>query len=551
MNTFSVLIKKKLMRLFYVITVMFFLTSTNWALAQSVTNDNNQVKSNLAASHIYEANIIEYNPSTDNHKFMTGVNIEIFNNTTNTEELVLKNHNQHRFSFNFKRGNSYTVMLRKEGYLIKRVNIKLGVEDCISCFEGLNILTPSQQDFASGSLNLQMRKINDGDRVIIPEIQFQGKSTTLTTESQRALVDLAMILKDNSNIISEIEVHTDSKGSAETNKQLSEDRAEVIAKFLIGQNVSENDLFVKGYGESRIINECTDGVDCPEDKHTLNNRVVFKLHTSIGENKIFNRSLSSIVLTESKTPLANNSNTARNGQDVDKKLDVFEVPVQNNNKTIKEDEKTIQVVEKTTAEDNVYPKVVDKEAKKPKIADTTVKDEVFSAPSEKNGIQKVSNSINNVTINANDVTKICVYNKYIPFQTIEEEEGPGINQIREPIGSVNLNTQGEISKEGTIVYGTDGNRVMNRSGRAILVDPTYSGFKVELFTSEAELPNSNIIFEKYGKVYLDDNGVSFSYMIGHFVQKKSADDFLTNVVLPKYPNAQVIKYKDGKRKEKE
>ena len=118
------------------------------------------------------------------------------------------------------------------------------------------------------------------------------------------------------------------------------------------------------------------------------------------------------------------------------------------------------------------------------------------------------------------------------------------------MNSVDLTKEGAISEEGTVVYQDDGSRIMNRSGRAILVEQAYSGFKVELFTSEAELPNSNIVFTKYGKVYLDDNGsaTSFSYMIGHFVQKKSAENFLNTAILPKYPDAKVIKYKDGKRK---
>ena len=541
------------MRLFFFTTLVLSLVFTNWASAQNVTTDGNQTKSsNLASSQVYQANIAEYNPSTTNAQYLTGVNIEIFNNTTNREELALKKHNQHRFSFNFKRGNSYTVMLRKEGYLVKRVNVKMGVDDCISCFEGLNMLTPSEQDLATGSLNFQMRKINDGDRVTIPEVKFQGKSATLTTEGQKALKDLAMILKDNSNIISELEVHTDAKGSSENNKQLSADRAKTIVKFLIDQRVAETDIFAKGYGERRIINECGDGVDCPDSKHAENNRIVFKLHTSIGENKIFNRSLSSIMTTENKTPLANKSNTARNPQKTDKKPDPFDVPSKNDVAKKDDTNKKVypKIAENTKTEGKVYPKITEKTSEKSKIANANVKNEVFASPNGTNGIQKVTNSINKVSINGSEVTKICVYNKYIPFQIMEEEDNPnvGLNQVK-TINSVNLDQAGQISEEGTVVYKDDGSRIMNRSGRAILVSQSYSGFKVELFTSEAELPNSNIVFEKYGKVYLDATEANFSYMIGHFVQKKSAENFLNTVILPRYPDAKIIKYKDGKRKE--
>lgn len=533
------------MRLFFITTLVLSLVFTNWVNAQNVTTNENQAKSaNLAASHVYQANIIEYNPSTTNIKYLTGVNIEIFNNTTNRAELALNNHKQHRFSFNFKRGNFYTVMLRKEGYLVKRINVKMGIDDCISCFEGLTILTPSKQDISSGTLDLQMRKINDGDRVLIPEVQFQGKSATLTTAGQKALIDLAMILKDNSNIISELEVHTDARGSTENNKQLSTDRAKTIVKFLADQQVAETDIFAKGYGERRIINECGDGVDCPGSKHAENNRIIFKLYTSIGENKMFNRSLSSIMTTENKMPLANKSNTARNGENNNRKADPFGVDA-TKNYTAKKSE-----ANNRKKEGNVYPKIASKTSEKSKIVNANVKDEVFASPVAANGIQKITNGINSIPVNGNEVTKICVYNKYIPFQIIEEDDNPnvGLNQIK-TVGSVDLKMEGEISEEGTVVYNKVGGRVMNRSGRAILVEQAYSGFKAELFTSEAELPNSNIVFEKYGKVYLDDNGTSFSYMIGHFVQKKSADNFLRTVILPKYPDAQVIKYKDGRRKE--
>jgi outer membrane protein OmpA-like peptidoglycan-associated protein len=33
----------------------------------------------------------------------------------------------------------------------------------------------------------------------------------------------------------------------------------------------------KGYGESQLINECADGVDCSEELHQQNRRTEFKI----------------------------------------------------------------------------------------------------------------------------------------------------------------------------------------------------------------------------------------------------------------------------------
>ena len=69
-----------------------------------------------------------------------------------------------------------------------------------------------------------------------------------------------------------------------------------------------------------------------------------------------------------------------------------------------------------------------------------------------------------------------------------------------------------------------------------------------MFTSVDELPNDHKVFKRHGKVYLDDTGVAFSYMLGEFATKEAAEKFIKTVVRFSYPDAKVIKYKEGKRK---
>jgi outer membrane protein OmpA-like peptidoglycan-associated protein len=75
----------------------------------------------------------------------------------------------------------------------------------------------------------------------------------------------------------ELGAHTDSRASTAYNLKLSQRRAESAVKYIIQRGVSNDRIKPKGYGESQLINECADGVDCPEDMHQQNRRTEFKI----------------------------------------------------------------------------------------------------------------------------------------------------------------------------------------------------------------------------------------------------------------------------------
>ena len=71
----------------------------------------------------------------------------------------------------------------------------------------------------------------------------------------------------------QIESHTDSRGSSNTNKKLSQQRADAIKLYLIKTGLSSNNIVSTiGYGEEKIINNCTDGVYCLDFLHKKNDR---------------------------------------------------------------------------------------------------------------------------------------------------------------------------------------------------------------------------------------------------------------------------------------
>lgn len=93
-----------------------------------------------------------------------------------------------------------------------------------------------------------------------------------------AAVDLAKIvevLKENPTMKIEIKSHTDSRQTSSYNLKLSKRRAESTAKWMINNGIEASRLQWNGYGESQLINKCSDGVDCSEEEHQMNRRSEF------------------------------------------------------------------------------------------------------------------------------------------------------------------------------------------------------------------------------------------------------------------------------------
>ncbi|MDO6803265.1 OmpA family protein [Wenyingzhuangia sp. 1_MG-2023] len=104
-------------------------------------------------------------------------------------------------------------------------------------------------------------------------------NSTVLTDIAKSTIDATLmpVLIYNPGIRLEIASHTDSRGNNSTNKQLSKKRAKAVADYLISKGIQENLLVPVGYGETRLKNDCTDDINCPESKHEENRRTEFRL----------------------------------------------------------------------------------------------------------------------------------------------------------------------------------------------------------------------------------------------------------------------------------
>ena len=73
----------------------------------------------------------------------------------------------------------------------------------------------------------------------------------------------------------DIRSHTDSRATDAYNLALSDRRAKATLEWIVKQGIDRKRLKAKGYGETQLVNGCSNGVPCTEEQHQANRRSEF------------------------------------------------------------------------------------------------------------------------------------------------------------------------------------------------------------------------------------------------------------------------------------
>lgn len=106
-------------------------------------------------------------------------------------------------------------------------------------------------------------------------IYFDLDKSNIRPDARVELEKIVEVLTQNPSIKIEIGSHTDSRQSKQYNQALSQRRAKSTLDYLVKRGIAKNRLTAKGYGESQLVNQCADGVQCSEADHQLNRRSTF------------------------------------------------------------------------------------------------------------------------------------------------------------------------------------------------------------------------------------------------------------------------------------
>jgi outer membrane protein OmpA-like peptidoglycan-associated protein/opacity protein-like surface antigen len=106
-------------------------------------------------------------------------------------------------------------------------------------------------DGCPDDLPLTTEPLRPGQSLVLEGVQFDEGSAALTAQARTILRGAVQTLKDNPSVIVEVGGHTDSRGDARTNRELSRLRAESVLLYLVGEGIPDTRLRSRGYGEDQ------------------------------------------------------------------------------------------------------------------------------------------------------------------------------------------------------------------------------------------------------------------------------------------------------------
>jgi len=183
--------------------------------------------------------------------------IEIVDNTKH--EIIStfnSNSSTGKFLVALPAGKNYGIAVKAENYLFYSDNVNI----------------PDTAFYQEIEKNVYLKKLVVGKKIVLRNIFYDFDKATLGSESISELDRLVSLMKENAGLKIEISSHTDSKGSDEYNKKLSQERAQSVVDYLIRMGIGTDRLVAAGYGESQPIEKN----DTEEGRH-LNRRTEFKI----------------------------------------------------------------------------------------------------------------------------------------------------------------------------------------------------------------------------------------------------------------------------------
>ncbi|NNC70193.1 MAG: OmpA family protein [Flavobacteriaceae bacterium] len=115
------------------------------------------------------------------------------------------------------------------------------------------------------------------DILVLKPVIFDYESSYLNREAKKDLLKVVEIMKKNPDLMIECASYTDAKGTEKYNLWMSRRRAKRTVEYIIRNGIDPQRIKGKGYGESKLINDCTDGDDCTDQQRAINRRTEFKI----------------------------------------------------------------------------------------------------------------------------------------------------------------------------------------------------------------------------------------------------------------------------------
>lgn len=190
---------------------------------------------------------------------MSGVKVVLKDKTDGTVLASTTTADNGLYAFDVKPNKEYVVEAVKD-----------------SCADNIQFVIT--KNIKAKTINIDSPLLCEGDKIRLEKIFFDLGKYNIRPDAGKELDKVIRTMNKYPKLRIKLGSHTDSRGSEESNRTLSSNRAKSSAEYIIKKGKFDpSRIEFEGYGESRPVNRCVDGVKCSNDEYQLNRRTEMEI----------------------------------------------------------------------------------------------------------------------------------------------------------------------------------------------------------------------------------------------------------------------------------
>jgi len=184
-----------------------------------------------------------------------------------------------QFEFEVNKGKQYFVKVTRKFYFENEKTVATAaLRPNDEAFTEI-FLEEKIEDEGTGPAPKNMEE-EDGVALQVIEIEYINyglDKSDIAPDAALILDKLISLMKEFPDLEIRVESHTDARGSDEYNMVLSKKRAKAASDYIASKGIDPKRILYQGFGETKLLNKCTNGVDCTEEQHEVNRRSIVKV----------------------------------------------------------------------------------------------------------------------------------------------------------------------------------------------------------------------------------------------------------------------------------
>lgn len=172
---------------------------------------------------------------------------------------------QGRYRFIVDCQKEYTIEFTSDGFNSQEISVQTSVSN-VTLLQKITV-QKEQSGFKMGD--------DLAKSLSLLPIYFDVGKWEIREDAAIELAKIKTVLMQNPLVTITIKSHTDSRDTDENNLILSNKRAKATLEWFVENGIEAIRLSGKGYGETQLLNNCSDAIPCTEEEHQLNRRSEF------------------------------------------------------------------------------------------------------------------------------------------------------------------------------------------------------------------------------------------------------------------------------------